>query len=148
MERYKHLGTFVTTTGGQVHDAQHRATSAVTAYCPLASKVFGSKYVGEWLKIHFMTSLVMSRLLRNTHLWIPEPKSMRKLNAVYMRVLRRIADCCRFDGTTGANDLQVREKLGQPSIDCLLAKARLRYFGRIIQNRHKTLWAILGVRVK
>ena len=147
MERYKHLGTFVTTTGGQVHDAQHRATSAVTAYCPLASKVFGSKYVGEWLKIHFMTSLVVSRLLHNTRLWIPEPKSMRKLNAVYMRVLPRIADCCRFDGSGGANDLQVREKLGQPSIDCLLAKARLCYFGRRIQNRHKTLWAILGVRV-
>ena len=148
VERYKHLGTFVTTTRCQVYDAQHRATSALTAYCPLAQKIFGSKVVGRWLKLHFMSSLVLPRLLYNTQLWIPEPKSLRKLNAVYMRVLRRIDGCCRFDGSCDINDLQVRVKLGQSSIDCLLAKARLRYFGRVVQNRHKTIWAILGVRVQ
>ena len=71
-----------------------------------------------------------------------------QMNAVYMRVLRRIAGCSRFDASCEVNDLQVRELLRQPSIDCDLAKSWLRCFSRIVWNRHKTLWVILRVCVQ
>lgn len=40
-------------------------------------------------------------------------------------------------------DPEVREKLGQPSLDCILMVARLRYFGRLVRNQPASLLALL-----
>ena len=40
-------------------------------------------------------------------------------------------------------DREVREKLGQPSLDCILMVARLRYFGRLVRNQPPSLLALL-----
>ena len=98
-------------------DAQHRCSSAVAAYVPLAHRIFGADCIGNWLKLHFMHSLILSRLLHNTQLWTPLVAPMRKLNGVYMRVLRRIGGDCRFDRPK-FTDLEIRIQLKQPSIDC------------------------------
>eukprot|EP00973_Karenia_brevis_P012585 1707249-Karenia_brevis.AAC.1 len=116
----------------------------MAAYAPIAVKIFGSAHVGTWLKLHFLYSLVLNRLLYKVQLWLPEPKSMLKLNVVYMRVLRRIDGCVRYDSTCERTDYEVRERLGQPSIDCLLVKARLKYLGRLVRIQHPTLLAILS----
>ena len=47
--------------------------------------------------------------------------------------------------TPPITDSEVRRRLGAPSIECLLIKARLQYLGRVCRGRHcfPTLWAIL-----
>ena len=69
---------------------------------------------------------------------------MKKLNCVYMRVLRRIADDCKF-GHCAYSDAEVRRLLCQPSLDCLLMRRRMLYLGRILRVRHKSLLAALSL---
>ena len=64
-----------------------------------------------------------------------------------MRALRRIAGAGwkSNETTPPITDSEVRRRLGAPSIECLLIKARLQYQGRVCRRRHyfPTLWAIL-----
>ena len=107
-------------------------------------KVFGSPAVGTTLKLQFMWSLVLSRLLFNVHTTVPTPKYIKQLNNVYMHVLRRIADKCRFERTV--RDIEVRQILCMPSIDCIIMISRLRYLSRLVQSRPPALLALLSSR--
>ena len=61
-----------------------------------------------------------------------------------MRMLRRIAGEMRFDNTV-VSDLEVRTRLQQPSIDCILIRKRLRYVARIVKAMPQSLVAFLTV---
>ena len=115
----------------------------MAAYAPLANKVFGSDLVELQYKVLFMASLVMSRLLFAVYITVPRPAELMKYNAVYMRVLCKISGNSRFSADVAHNDLQVRQLLNQPSIDCWIARARLAYCGRLIRSRPKALLALL-----
>ena len=130
VDKYIHLGSFATITGNLMFDAQHRCSAALSAYVPLSMRVFGSTVMSTWLKLHFLRSLILSRLLHNTQTWVPNATVVGKLNDVYMTVLRRIVNEPRFKHCDHS-DRQVREQLGEPSSDCLLARRRLVYLGRI-----------------
>ena len=43
-------------------------------------------------------------------------------------------------------DLQVRVHINQPSIDCIIARARLQFLGRIVRQRPRTLLGLLHLR--
>ena len=63
-----------------------------------------------------------------------------------MRVLRRIAGSMRFERCE--TDVEVRWKLKVPSLECILAKARLQYLRRLLVCRPRTLMAFLSARIK
>lgn len=46
----------------------------------------------------------MSRLMYNVHTLVMTPAAIGKLSAVYMRVLRRIADRCRYKASGNVSD--------------------------------------------
>ena len=91
-----------------------------------------------------MTSLVLSRLLYNTQTWVRQLPAIKKINCVYMRVLRRILGDCRY-GPCVFSDLEVRRQLRQPSIDCLLLRRRMHYLKRLVTCEHKSLIAVLAL---
>lgn len=128
--------------GSSYCDAQAKAQSAMSAYVPLAAKIFGSPRICEPLKMSFLWSLVLSRLLFNAHVVGPTAKYMKVLNVVYMRVLRRICNECRY-GEKTIRDIEVRKKLLAPSMDCLLMRGRLRYLSRIVKGSPKALLCLL-----
>ena len=61
-----------------------------------------------------------------------------------MRVLRRIANACRYEKTIP--DYEVRKRLRAPSIDCLLMRSRLRYLARLFSSSPKSLLGLLASR--
>ena len=63
-----------------------------------------------------------------------------------MRVLRKIADCSRF-GSGCASDLEVRQMLGAPSIECLLLRRRLTHALSLTLHAPPSLIALLQARV-
>ena len=130
---YKHLVTYITLDGTDIKDARHKACSAMCAYAPLATKIFGSSAIYMNLKLIFLESLVLSRLLFNAHIRVPSVGFIRILNQVYMRVVRRISNKMRFD-KTAITDRAVRALASQPSIDCLLMRKRLIYLPRVWQS--------------
>ena len=117
VSRYKHLGTVSSLDSSPVYDAHIRASGAMQTYGPLSNKIFGSPKILLWLKLHFMKTLLLSRLLFQVQVWVPSIKSTRILNGPYMRCLRKIAGQSRFDPKCEMSDLQVRMHLVQPSID-------------------------------
>jgi hypothetical protein len=92
-----------------------------------------------------MHSLIMSRLLFHAHLMMPYPKQLKILNQTYMRVVRRIAGCSRFNAEA-ESDVNVRKTLGVPSVDCLIQQARLLYLRRILANKPTSLTLVLGIQ--
>ena len=93
-----------------------------------------------------MKSLILSRLLFNVHVAVLKGRDLKAFNGVYMRVLRRIHGDIRFCAEVEFTDLQIRAVLRQPSVDCLIAHARLRYAGRIARLRPRDLLGLLHLR--
>jgi hypothetical protein len=145
---FKHLGGHIAADGGLATEARHRCSSAMQAYVPIASRVFGSPHVPSCTKQCFNTALVCSRLFYNSHTWTPNEHALAKLNSVYMRVQRRIANDPRFSAETAMSDLVVRRVAAAPSVDCIIRKARLGYLCRLVNSKHDALRAVLSVKVK
>ena len=61
-----------------------------------------------------------------------------------MRGLRRIGGFCRYGHTI--TDLEVRQILKMPSVDCLFARSHLRYAARIVKIQPTTLTALLAAK--
>jgi len=119
----------------------------MAAYAPIAVKIFGSGAIGLHVKLHFLRTLILARSLFNAHLLTAQVAYIRKLNAVYARVLRRVFGAPRHDSTKGPTDLVVRVAVGMPSLDCLLVVRRLHYVARLVKHRPSQLWALLQQRV-
>jgi len=147
VDRYKHLGGIVAICGTIMYEVQQRCANALVAYTPLAGNVFGSPIFRPWLKFHLCSSLVMSRLMYNVHTLVMTPAAIAKLSAVYMRVLRRIADKCRYKASENVSDSMLLVTLGKPSMDCLLVRARLSYLRRVCRHPSQALFLLLTGRV-
>lgn len=102
-----------------VQTLRMRASSAMQAFSSLAVKVFSSPEIPAGMSLRFMQSLVLIRLLFDAPVVVPSAAFLNVLNAVYMRVLRTITGDMRFSEDT-VFDIEVRSKLGMPSIDCVL----------------------------
>ena len=73
-----------------------RASSATSAYVPLAVKLFGSNHLYLALKLNYFQSFILSKLLFNSHVRVLRAREVAFLNNLFLRVLRRIADAMRF----------------------------------------------------
>ena len=148
MSSYKHLGSVLDPSGSGAPDVPNRVQAAGAAYSPIARKVFGCNAISRAARLHLYFSLVISRLSYNVHVWSVIKQAMyTSLNATYMRGLRRIADCCRFDSRDGQlSDAAVRESLGVPSLQCLLLRKRLLLAANIARHGPLHLGALLGLR--
>eukprot|EP00973_Karenia_brevis_P094817 12424323-Karenia_brevis.AAC.1 len=69
----------------------------------------------------------------------------RKLNNVYMRVLRRIAGACRYDKTCKLSDSEVRRLLDAPSLQCLIMRRRLMLLAAVVKANVLSLLGLLSV---
>jgi hypothetical protein len=95
------------------------------------------------LRLYLASSLIWSRLFFNIQTLIITVSGLRVLNAAYMRVLRRVAGLMRFD-TNACSDCEVRDKLLQPSIDCVLVRKRLAYAAPLAQKGPPVLVMLLA----
>ena len=88
------------------------------------------------MQCQFVQTLVMSRLLFKAHVWTLRHKDTVLLHRQYMRALRRIAGAGwkSNETTPPITHSEVRRRLGAPSIECLLIKARLQYLGRVCRG--------------
>ena len=147
VQQYKHLGSIISADGTCTFDIARRTASAMTAYAPIAVSVFGSMSISRNTRLNLFRSLVISRLLYNVHVWSEVSVwSLRKLNHVYMRGLRRIAGQCRYQAG-GLTDERIRELMEAPSIDSMIVSRRLLYLPSVLSSPAVSLRALLSVCV-
>ena len=117
----------------------------MAAYAPLSKRIFGASDIHASLRLLFANMLVYSRLAFNARTWVATARVLRIVNAPCMRVLRRVNGNMRF--SSGAvSDREVRERIKQPSIDCVLLRRRLLYIGRLVSRKPQALLALLRAR--
>ena len=144
--QYKHLGSYICHDGSPNADVSKRVSSALAAFSPLAARVFGARHVSRALKLQLCDSLVMSRLLYNVQTWsVVSLWALRKMNSVYMRVLRRIANATWSPRKPLLSDVAVRRLLSVPSIDALILQRRLQHLAAIVQADISALSSMLAV---
>jgi len=146
VDRYKHLGTIIDISGSYVPEARSRVRSAMSSFGHLATRVLGNKHISLKRRINLAWSLVMSRLFFNTQIWSPiDSKTLSILNAMHMRVWRRVVGQPCYEKSEMSN-LQIRQKLGVPSLDCHLRQKRLLYLSRLARADIPALHAALQTR--
>ena len=143
--QYKHLGSIASAPGSNRAYAKHRVASAVKVYAPIAARIFGSPVLKLSLKMLFLGALVLFRLFFNVEVRILSGSEIGILNAVFMRVFRKITGHSRF-ASGGLTDKQVREIVTFPAIDSLLVRMRLKYLRRLVCGGPSFLIALLGAR--
>ena len=121
---------------------------AMLAYAPLAVSVFGNATYPLQSRLALGRSLVLSRLGYGIHVWSFVPLwSLKQVNDPYMRFLRRVAgEHVRKSG--GLTDLQVRQRLAFPSVDCFVSQNRLCYLQHLVRSNAEILIAMLAHRPK
>ena len=144
---YKHLGGIIAANASILPEMRQRTSSAMAAYGPIAMKVFGSSAIQDELKLHFVRALILSRLLYNVHTLVMIPVGLRRLNAVYIRVLRRIADDPRYSTKVLHNDREIRILLDMPFIDALVLQKRFKYYQRLTTRMLEALVTLLQSQV-
>ena len=150
VRRYVHLGSGLDSTCGPAPDVQIRTASAMAAFAPISKKVFGNPWVSRMVRLRLLSSLVLSRLLYNVQTWsLLTQASYNRLNSVYMRVLRRIANCTKFSAESAhanGTDAYVRTLLGVPSLQCVILQRRLLLLASVLRNGSSRLVALLSAR--
>ena len=149
VEEYKHLGCKLGRDLNPAPDVESRVSKAMSSYCPISQKVFGAVQVGRRLRMQLFFSLVVSRLVYCVHTWgTVSSMAYRRLNAVYMRGLRKIAGACRINHASAKaiTDSQVREQLGAMSLQCLLVRRRLLLLSQVIRHGGVQLAALLSTK--
>ena len=137
VERYKHIGSFIQDTECLDSDALHR--SRVPSVRTARLHVFESDACCAWLKLQLSNASRNSRLLNCAIVVCPTASYIRRLQSVYMRVLRRVCRTCH-------TDTEIRELMSQPSVDCLLMRASMRHVRRLVVRAPPALCALLGAR--
>jgi hypothetical protein len=141
---YKHLGSSTQSNGSNMQFVMKRSSLALSAYVPIASKVFGARNIDRHLKLSLYNSLVESRLLFNCHVRIFKSRELLKLSAVYMRVVRRMSGQMRFDASS-ISDIEVRKAFNVPSIDCIVIRKKLQYWSRLAGSDSYALLSLLAL---
>ena len=145
VQNYKHLGSVTSASGSSAAFVRARAAAGMAAFAPIASKVLSNPLFSYAVRSCIGDSLVLSALLHNCKVRVLKASELSIINAVYMKVLRRLAHQARY-ATGGMTDFQVRELLGAPSIDCVMLRQRVSYLARLVASEHSTLKSLIGAR--
>ena len=117
------------------------------AFAPIAVKVFGNHNISIGIRLSFLSSLVLSRMLFNAHVAVLHVSHLTLFNGAYMRVLRRITNKMRFE-RCDMTDHAIRKSLNAPSVDCIIQRNRLLYLRRLLINKPRVLLAALHFQFK
>ena len=122
-----------------------RSSAAMSKYTPIAGKVFGADFIDPTCKHALASCLVDSSLLYMCQVKSMRCRELRRINTTFMRVVRNIHGCSRYNAEAEA-DITVRRAHCIPSVDCLLVRKRLAYFARLARSECTLLKFLLALR--
>ena len=142
---YKHLGTWLQEGCKHGREVQHRASNAKASWGPLIRSFYAKKTVALKTKVQIFSSLTMSRLLYNCHVWENvDNKDLKKWHdslrsALYPLARSKLKGLPPFQLET--TDLCGLIRLQSP-MDAM-NKARLLYLKRFLASCPIGLWSTI-----
>ena len=123
-----YLGSTMDESGGVDPEVASRIKKAGASFALLKSRVWTRKDLSQKLKGRVFQAVVMSSLCYGAETWPVCGRSLRRLNTFYHRCLRSMTHLSRLTCTP---DHEVREVAGVPSMEEVLRRKRLRWFGHV-----------------
>eukprot|EP00435_Cladocopium_sp_Y103_P026910 s1210_g6.t1 len=139
--QYKHLGSVAHHTGEQKKELRQKAAVAHSAFNHHKKVIFQNRHLALERRVELFQMLVLSKLLYGADSWIATDGSMdEKFKTTIMNLYRRLL---KLAGDCHICDEELLVKVGMPSADELLRRARLRYIVTLVQAGLPDLWALL-----
>ena len=145
--KYRHLGSVVHARGSILDEVAARASAGIAATSAL-SKVWSNRDLPEHIRVSVYKACVLSRLVYNAHIWASGvgPRRWARLEAVQMRVLRRIAGEVGNDKKHPATNGEVRRMLGVLPVEMIVWQRRMCYLPQLLRGGPSSLHALLALR--
>ncbi|CAF4311483.1 unnamed protein product [Rotaria sp. Silwood2] len=128
VEEFNYLGCYVSKDQTQHKDIETRVSKASSAFNSLRRIVWYRKCISTQAKIRIFRASVLPVLLYGSELWSLTVAEEQRLKALYMKCLRVIIGVSIGDRMK--NDL-VLQLTGQPPLENILRRNRLRWFGHV-----------------
>lgn len=127
-DEFNYLGCCVSKDQTQAKDIETRVSKASNAFNSLRRVVWYRKCISIHAKMRIFRASVLPILLYGSELWSLTVAEEQRLTALYMRCLRTIIGVSITDRMK--NDL-VLQLTGQPPLENILRRNRLRWFGHV-----------------
>ena len=144
VDRYRHLGTWLTTGMKLIYDLKSKFAIAHTTITKYRTAIFGNPALALQRKIQLFRSLVVSAIIFNIGAWHSlRPVEYRHFIAGFYRLYRRLA-ILQFGNTAmpWSHD-KLCYSLGIEPPFVYLAIGRLRFVQQLIRDGQPQLWGLL-----
>ena len=141
---YKHLGTWIEVKQGIRKDVSTKFAAAHEVLTRYKSQIFRNRMLYLEKKRQFLSSLVISTMSFNMALWqAPTKRQTKQLSTGFSKLFKRFAILHFGQVALQWSCERVLFETGLPSHTTMLAVARLRYVGHLMERGQKHIWALL-----
>ena len=111
---YNYLGTIINHDGRIDREITNRVRKATNSYYVIYNTIFGKKEIEKRTKTRIYESVIEPSLLYGCESWPKQQKHLSKVNAVQMKVLRKIEGKTRRDRI---RNTRIRSELKQKPVE-------------------------------
>jgi hypothetical protein len=133
---FKFLGSLITSDGKSDTEIHKRIRTAKYSFVKLKAKLFSKPYFSSVTKTRVYKVQVLPALMYACSSWSVSAAMLEKLEVQQMKFIRSMFKLKRTD--RASND-SIRQKYGLDSIQDLLYKSRLRWFGKVMRMEDERL---------
>ena len=128
VQQYNYLGSALSQDGKLDHEILNRVQKSMNAYYALSQTIFGKKEIDKKTKCRLYNTVVEPILLYGSESWAAQEKHLSKVNAVQMKVLRRISGKTKYDRVRNE---KIRNELDETSVSQKVAGKQLKWYGHV-----------------
>lgn len=138
VEEFKYLGSIIRSRSiAASTDISHRLGLATSAFGSLAWCIWRKKALSVVTKVRLYRTLILPILLYGAETWVLLDADLKKLEVFQMRCLRRILGVNLLDKIP---NVEIRARCShQPTVESLIRRARLRWFGHVCRMEERRL---------
>ncbi len=127
-DSFCYLGCLLSRDQRLVKEIENRLTKATTAFYMLRNIIWSRKKISVDAKLRIFRACVLPVLLYGSEVWTLTMAQENRINMFYMKCLRTILGLNLGDRVS---NLKILELSGQPPIENIMRRNRLRWFGHI-----------------
>ncbi|KAI8516013.1 hypothetical protein Bbelb_068260 [Branchiostoma belcheri] len=140
VDKFCYLGSTITSSGSLDAEVTQRIGKASVAFGRLTKRLWQEHGIRLSTKIAVYIAVVLSTLLYCCETWTTYRRHIQLLEQFQQRCLRNI---CNIRWQDKVSNLQVLEKCGLTSVECMIVKCQLRWVGHVVRMEDSRIPKVL-----
>ena len=129
VQHFQYLGSYISIDGTNEEDIKNRSGKATSTFQRM-QKIWNSKSISLSIKFKLYSTTVLPIAIYASETWKTNKKDFKKLSSFHLRCIRKILGITYKDRVTNE---KVLELSGQPTMQNIISKRRLRYTGHVLR---------------